>query len=81
MRVKRAAVLEQKELMLPSALHRTDARAAKRAKLRRSQTASKRWMKHLEPLDRFSCGGGAETTDGAFDFRKLWHDRTCRSLA
>jgi hypothetical protein len=54
MRVKSTAVLEQKELVLASTLDRADARAAKRAKLRRSQTASKRWMKHLETLDRFS---------------------------
>jgi hypothetical protein len=73
MRMKHAAVVEVKQLMLAAALDARDPCADERAELRGLQAAPQRGMQHAHAEDGATARAAAEHLQGSFYFRELGH--------
>src|SRR5689334_1466382 len=73
MHMKDTPVIEMDELMLPSTLDRTYARAGQRAQRTAWQPSSQRGVQHARAPQRPALDRRAEESRRAFDFGKLRH--------
>ena len=80
MRMQRAAVVEQKQLMLAAALDGANSRAAQRTQPCRRQLPLERRMQQRHLRDRLACRGAPQAANSTLDLGQFRHRSIRRRL-